>query len=569
MRSPVTALSWEIWQRNRKAVWLIIGILLFGWLFNLVLPESFRATAAGRERLLVVNGLLTGGSLLLVFGVFNYTEFNPQKEWTGFPYRLFALPVATWLLVALPVSLGVAAVELAYLAWVKLVFAHDNLARPGWIAVLIGAYMVFYQTILWTLAGFQTLRVIVLGLLGTSFVGVAFLPLFAEYTSSPWLSESVLSMLLAGLTLIAFLAAWISVGRQRCGGGRRRNRFKALIERIADALPRRKKGFRSPAAAQFWFEWRRSGLLLPLCIGALLVVVIGPLSWHMRDDPAGTLWILGWVLAMPVILAAPVGKGFSKPDFWSRDLSLPAFVAIRPLATGEMVAIKMKVAALSTAASWLLVLALLAVWLPLWANLNALSMIRIGFWMAYGHSVYPQYAIAALFIIAGAFLTWKFLVGGLWIGLSGNRKLFIASAVAYCFVPLLGLIGLTILLNHDEAVRGWVREDPNRLLAYFEWLAAFAVIAKFWMAARSWRHIAAQRVRKYLLVWLGGTLCLMTLAILLWADGLLDLLLMAVLDFLPLDPYRLRNLLILVALLVIPFARPGLAPAFFAKNRHG
>src|SRR5204862_7850195 len=105
--------------------------------------------------------------------------------------------------------------------------------------------------------------------------------------------------------------------------------------------------FASPAAAQFWFEWRRSGSLLPFCIGAMLILVIGPLSWHLKDEPADTLWILGWTLAMPMIVAAPLGKGFSKPDFWSSDLSLPAFLAIRPLATGEMVVLKMKVAALS------------------------------------------------------------------------------------------------------------------------------------------------------------------------------------------------------------------------------
>jgi len=261
-----------------------------------------------------------------------------------------------------------------------------------------------------------------------------------------------------------------------------------------------------------------------------------------------------------MILAVPVGKGFSKPDFWSSDLSLPPFQAVRPLATGEMVVIKMKVAALSAVISWLLVLIFLSVWLPLWANLAPLTMIRIGFWMIYDHSVYPQYVIAALSIIAGLFLTWKFLVGGLWIGLCGNRRFFIASAAAYCLVLILGMIGLIILLDHDKAVRGWVREDPNRLLSYIEWIAALAVIAKFWMAAFSWRRISSHRVRKYLLVWLGSTFCLMALAILWWKGGRL---------YLPLDADRLRNLLILIALLAIPFARLGFAPSSLARNRHG
>ena len=53
--------------------------------------------------------------------------------------------------------------------------------------------------------------------------------------------------------------------------------------------------------------------------------------------------------------------------------------------------------------------------------------------------------------------------------------------------------------------------------------------------------------------------CLVALAFLL--AGLLNALL-------PADSYRLRNLLIFIALQVIPLARVGLAPAFLAKSRH-
>jgi hypothetical protein len=269
-----------------------------------------------------------------------------------------------------------------------------------------------------------------------------------------------------------------------------------------------------------------------------------------------------------MILAFPMGKGFSKADFWSKDLGFPAFVAIRPLATGEMVVIKMKVAALSAAISWLLVLVFLSIWLPLWADLAPLMSIRIGFWMAHGHSLWAEYAISALFLAASAFVTWKLLVGGLWVGLSGNRKIFITSAVVYCLVPLLGFVGLTILLNHDRQVRAWATEDPDRVLSICEWIAALAVIAKFWLAAFSWRSIAPARVRAYLLLWACATLLLVTLAILLWGHGLLILQLMSLMDFLPVDVFRFRNLLVLLALLVIPFARLGYAPSALARNRH-
>src|SRR6185369_4808597 len=145
-------------------------------------------------------------------------------------------------------------------------------------------YLLFYQTILWTLAGMRILRTIVLGLTGTSFFAVGFLPFYGKLLALPWFSQTVLIPVVIALSLAAFAIAWLSVSRQRTGGGRRRSRVIGVIDRITDALPRRRKNFSSTAAAQFWFEWRRIGWLLPLCIGTLLVFVIAPLSWNMRHD---------------------------------------------------------------------------------------------------------------------------------------------------------------------------------------------------------------------------------------------------------------------------------------------
>ena len=568
MNRPITALVWEIWARNRRTISLAVALLLSSWLFNLFLAREFRPTGKEDHELLTINCLLTAASLLLVFSIFNYTEFSPQREWNGFPYRLFTLPVASLTLMAVPILLGISTVELVYFLSLKLVFRDGQLPKPEWFAFLLGAYMVFYQSILWALAGFRILRIIVLGLIGTSFVGVAFLPFFAEYVSSPWFSEKILMALLSRIAAVAFAAAWVCIARQRCGGGKRRSWLKCLVERVTDALPRRKKDFSSPASAQLWFEWRRAGALLPSCVGALLVLIIGPLSWFLRNDAGSAAWILIWTLATPMILAFPLGKGFSKADFWSNDLSLPASVSTRPLASGELIVIKMKVAALSAGISWLLVLTFLTHWLPFWANLEPLMMARVGLWMIYGHSRWAEHAISALFIAVAALITWKLLIGDLWIALSGSRKWFVTSMVLYCFVPIAAFIGLTILLNHDRAVRAWANEDPNRVLSIFEWLAALAVVAKFWLAAFSWRNVAKPRARSYLLLWTGATLLLAALSMLVWARGGLGLMLTGLMDFLPMDPYRLRNLLLLIALLVIPFARIGFAPAALAKNRH-
>lgn len=563
MCTAISGLSWEIWARNRRLVWLIVGIVLFGVLFNAVLPDAFRATKPLRQQLLTIDCLLMIASLVLVFAAFNYTELNLQRDWTGYPYRLFSLPVSTWWLAAVPIGLGIASVELVYWTWLKLVFVRQEIPLAGWLAVVLGAYVVFYETTLWCLARFRILRLVVLGFGGTSFIGVAMLPCFYAYVPSPWLSEGRLSATAVTLSFAAFAVALKSLSWERTGGGQRRRIAREWIERVSDVLPQRRTAFPSASAAHFWFEWRRSGWLLPAFVATALLLVIGPISWNLRQDSGAAVWILGWTLAMPVILALPIGKGFSKAEVWSTDVSVRAFDAVRPLATGEMVVIKLKVAALSATISWGLIVVFLAAWLPGWADLRVLDSARVGFWMVYHHTTAPQYSIMVLAIVAGLLLTWRGLVCGLWLGLWGRPKWFVAVPAVYAVTILAANIGMLMLAQENETQpEGWLR-DPNRVLQCFQWLAAVAVIGKVWLAVWSWRRITPRRILRYLLIWGAAVGCLVGLVLLVWAHGALVLLCG------PLDPIRFRNTLLLAAIFVLPLARVGIAPCMLAKNRHG
>jgi len=495
--------------------------------------------------------LLETPALLLALAICSYTEFNPQKGSNGFPHRLFVLPITSFQLVAVPMIVSVAGIEVISLAWVKFILPPD--ARDPWIALLLGVYVVLFQTILWTLPGLRSMRMLVLGLTGVTLI---MLPIFPFVQS---LSNTRFIAVLVALAIVAFLTAWICVARQRSGAVSNLHFVKSVLPLVSDRLLRRHRAFRSANAAQFWFEWRRSGLLLPLLVGSLLAIVTGPLSWYTLHVAADSLRILIAILLMPMLLALAIGKAFSRPDFWSSDLSIPGFIAVRPLSTFDMVATKLKVAALSTVISWLLVLAFLSLWFAFWANLDSVAMIRGLLWQIHRHSVYPQYAIAALGILTTIFLTWRFLVSGLWLGLSGNNRLFALSAIPYVLVPLFGLPAtLVVSIRFHESLFQWLQVN---LVTYsiFVWIATIALVAKVWIAAFSWRKVRAQCVRAYLLVWAGGTVVVIALAILL-RDMFLVLL--------PSDTYRLRNLLVLIAVQVIPLARICLAPTFLARNRH-
>ncbi len=246
MRKPLAALIWEIWRRGRRSACLALGSVTFCALVNLLTPEKLRINQAGGDLFSTLFGLLMVLSFLLMMGIFNYTEFNSSREWNGFPYRLFVLPVRTWQLVIMPMFLGLVSVELLYLAWMKLVWTHENIPA-AWFAVVLGAYMIFYQTILWSLAGLRIMRLLVLSLGGVSLIAVACLPMFDKIFPSPWFSEKRLIPALIAMTAFAVVVSLTAVARQRCGGGRRQSWFIALLDFISDALPRRTKNFASPA----------------------------------------------------------------------------------------------------------------------------------------------------------------------------------------------------------------------------------------------------------------------------------------------------------------------------------
>jgi hypothetical protein len=539
VNSSLTALSWEILKRGRLAICGIFALLLGASFLGAVMRDH---ASAGKVEAIFF--LLLVMSLVLVFGVFHYAEFNPRTNWHGFPYRLFALPVPTSILAGWPMLLAVMSVMLVYLAWQHLVFASLGRPLPLWPGLVSAVGIVCYQALIWSLAGFRVTRVVALALAGIIFMNLGMLPMMASTLRWPEKSTAIFgNIVLPALTLGAYFAAWLCLTQQRHGHARGRGLLKAWLRRLLDNLPQRHTDFASPAAAQFWFEWRRSGLLLPICTGFVLIAVFAPVSWLTRSDADATLRTLGWALILPALLALGIGKGFSKPDFWSAELSLPQFVTVRPLPSGELIITKMKVAALAAAASWLQVLLFLACWLPLWANRAQLQELWAAAVILWGPARLAVILILACF--AGVILTWRFMISGLWIGLSGDRKRYVAAAILQAFAVVFA-IWLAIY-----SVQHWKWSSMERTVSFAETFLGCAVFAKVWLAGFSWRPISLARAWSYLFAWTVASGALLALGLLTCPDI-----------------FWLKPLVILFTLLPVPLARLGLARLALTKNRH-
>ena len=544
MRSPTAALLWEIWRRNRIAVAVIVAATVAGRLLDYTEQPTNDPSS--------LIELLWMLSFVFLFGVFSYTESSGTRGIGIFPRRLFTLPVSSLRLVALPVLTGIASVELLYLLWLGPLSRGGSLSTP-FVAVLLGASMVFFQAAFWMLERVGPLRLMVAGAVVVAVYGIGLLPSWPPSPPPPWRSEAAVGTAVAALAAAVFLLAWRHIIRLRCGGGGRSiSRLWPFIAPTVDAVPRHQAPFASPAAAQFWFEWRCAGLVLPALVGGVLVAVVLPFSWSSRGDASSSLRLLLGTLATPVMLAIPVGMAFARPTFWSEDLSVPGFVAIRPLTNEQMVAVRMKVAATSAAIAWLLVISFVVVWLSLWANLDAASQLAISWWAFHERSVSSVYGTVALMLAAGMTLTWRFLVSRLWSGLSGSRPLFSASVMSAVLVVIAGLVFAA------DRLPGWVLGDPMRMAGLVR-LMSIAVVTKCLLAAYSWRQVSAHHLRQYVLAWGAATTCLLALTMVLWD---------VVRIYVALDIFRFQGFMILVALLAVPLGRVGLIPSSLARNRH-
>jgi hypothetical protein len=543
MRSPVTALAWEIWRKNRGWVYLIIGMILFGRIWLAFFRNQYQALPT----------MLFLTSHLLAFGLFNYTEENPQRSTTGFPHRLYSLPISSLLLVTVPTIWAIASLLVVRFAWTT----SNGYEVNGFATVKLIMFTVFYQGIFWVLDDLGVVRIIILGIVAIWLIAFGFSPL-AEAKAQSLENLRIAELLL--LTSAVFLVSWGYVARQRSGSASSselKDR-EALASRLSSRLPRSTKPFGSPAAAQFWFEWKRSGHVLPLYVGLLLLVVFCPISIYTSHEADSTLRILGAVLTMPIILALPIGKGFSKPDFWSKDMALSSFLAVRPLGTHDLVMIKAKVAACSTVISWLLVFVFLSIWIPAAANIDSLRQLRVRMYAIAG-SDYSGSLILALSIAAGLFLTWRFLVDGLWLGLWGNRMFYAGSAIPYAVCPVVGLMGLIAITQEKQSVFAWIVQNREEVLTAALWIASTALIVKFSLSVLTWRRVPTKKLWQYLPIWTCGTCCLIALAVLLWNS---------LRPVLPPEVHRLQALLILSAVSIMPLGRLGLASMTLARNRH-
>jgi hypothetical protein len=345
MPSIPRALTWELLYHGR---WGLLAALLGANALPLTLMAALSHDGAldpAEPALVMVHYILLQVSAL-IFGAAVYAA-------QGHPWRLYAWPVPTSTLVLwrmLPAMLLIAAQSVLTAVLVNSLFGAG---WPLWgPALYLAAAVAAAQAVLWSTERSEWLIpsliavATVLGLWLKSRYGSMFSQLSHFWQSVTPLEVATLLVVFA----VSYQFAVRGVARHRRGDPLPSLELRTRLERLRDPAPAVGAPFRTPAEAQFWFEWRKKGWIMPS--GVLVSVTIGVLWWLIisrREESLYYGFLVGGGLLSTIGLV-----GFTLGNVGPNDANqeMSQFQAVRPLTSAEMAGILLRVVARSTLLAW-------------------------------------------------------------------------------------------------------------------------------------------------------------------------------------------------------------------------
>jgi hypothetical protein len=364
MRNVLWAMTWGFWQRGRSELLVALGLAL-------VLPTGVYLWLSRQFRLVRLQPEPLGALHFAFLLILLFIATGPVVLALGSPAPMFTRPMRTWQFVVWQFLLGSATVMSIYVLAALLVNfvcdAHWGLLGP---ALFCATAFVSVQASLWATGGGRPKQIPVLSIVVTIPVcGVLLFWLLAQFQQPSggefrnWdtLTGRELATMLA-VSAAAILVAILGVARDRRGD---QVDWPGLWNRLGfrgrtQIAPCRALG--TPAAAQFWFEWRQKGRAMPICAAIFGLCLLSGLTAKVLATEPGVarasvipsqlemLAIFG--LVFPVLFSAAFGMFIGHCNLSGPTLEMGSFLATRPLSSAGMATAVLKTAALSLAATW-------------------------------------------------------------------------------------------------------------------------------------------------------------------------------------------------------------------------
>lgn len=489
MRSIPVAMMWETLQRGRWG--LLLGLLGANlWPLMVLAALGQEGGFDPEDHSLTVMFVVLVQMSMFMFGA---AIFSAQ----GTPARLYAYPIRTESLVAWHMLPAMALVALEMAASTAMLNALFGLGWPLWgPALFSAAALVALQATLWWTekSAWLPFAVPLVGAVLGLWFKSRFGPMFSQPTRL-WLevTPSEVATLLAVVAL-SYWVAIVGVRRNRCGEPLGSLGIVAWFVRVFDREPEVGLPFRSPAEAQFWFEWRKKGWVIPATVNFCLM--LGLVVWLIFNrDPkplvegfvvgGGMLSLLGLVFGM---IVGNVGPSDS-------NLEMGHFLGTRPMTSADMSRTILKSAALSILVAW-------ATWgvafLCLFGILVATQTMPQPFlpsgvqWWYFPATLLGSWTVLALVASVGLAGRYSWL-GQLYFGLFGliialsliSKFVLSHAAQSQLFYGLMAVGGIAFVLGtvwaYVTALRRSLIGGPVVCAAASVWIALSAVVVLEWV----------------------------------------------------------------------------------------
>jgi len=465
-------MTWEYARQNRwKMFSALLGVvyvanILGGKLSNM----NPQAILFAQYLLMLLEVFFLAGVVII--------QYTNKQQGIGFPTGLYTEPIPTWFLVTWHMLLGVCFAVLVYVTTALIIYLHSGdvwpLLGPSLFLALVVTWM---QALIWFCAGMPSVHTVMGGILILLFVhgfnqcfGVSTFPVgMPKHAWTPPLAVGPL-MLSLGIVGACALAA-VSVARDRCGERISLARIKLRRRALPGSPVKRSRKFRSPCAAQCWFERRRIGRFIPSCnlFMVALVVVLGG-SGLLGSKTTEVCATLFWILAVVNLTVYPPILGIGLGQQGGRQLTVDPFKAIQPVSNTTLLWIYLRTALETILLGWAIYFAgILIVLAGLFVTRGReevnlfLATLRL-LSQAAAQPGSPWYSIR--FIISlrgmGTVCMWSALVLSASVLLTGRRWFLIGLSATCWVIPILwgllcdlGLIPQAIVEGVRD-VRPWV-----------------------------------------------------------------------------------------------------------------
>jgi hypothetical protein len=542
MHTPAQAILWQIFWRSRWGFASAGAFLLVAIALSHLLPTHWTVRLGDDEVPAV--GWFVGMSCLfanvMLIPAFSMSGVDARNF--TFAGHMLILPMRTSGLVAWPLVSGCLIVAAFWVVNASFVFRPTGFAAPlWWPAAALALFLATFQALAWTPFAQRWLHgVVSVAVLMAMFLVPLLVVLLGEFVGVP-LTEFAASTLLFALIPIAYVAAHSGVARARGGDFYDWRAWGRFTERFARWRPAASHRFRSMSRAQLWYECR-AHMIVPVFIACMLPCFLFVPALEPHNVALG--WrLLGTLLGAPVLIGMLGGGTLGHlVDPLSKEAS-STFVLVRPISTLTIIRGKLVVAAIMTAAIWVLFLGYISLLLlrPGLTQSIERAASSVPTWKAIA---YPLLVLSLLVLFS-----WMSMIESLWISLTGRKWVEVANGV--------GMAGLIFV---SVGIALWIVVHPQleaTALAAVPWIMGLLLAIKFAVSAWLLYGLVHSRV-----ISVGGA-AMMTAT---WLAVALSLCALAV-ALLPPELAPATKVIPGIALLV-PFARLVGAPLALQWNRH-